>query len=749
MKRKALNNRDGSTLVVTIAVVATLLVLLGTAVEYTTQISRNADRTRKAAVALEVGDGHLETLFTNWRNINRSSWTVSASYYGGTDTSLAGTNFFFTDTWAPGPSATPLPGMTPSATPPKIALPAPSQFPGAPDYTVDQYRIQAVDPMITLNAGGDAMVEGDSGKKGTGGYVLMNRGVPPPGAYGPNAAYGLNFPYSFYYLAAVDITVPALKGSVTAKVRRVFEKKFELPWSYLMFYVDDLEFQPSSQLILNGPIHTNGNLYIGSNNFVAANPTYTGVNHVPTSGRIGYGGEYVNGYSPHDPRYPGSGFTTPTFAKSDASLALSDCPPSQVSPYLPFGWNLALSTASGSGANNDSYREIIEPPIGYPIPSSSASPDPLINVRYYNQAGIKVLIEPNNNVRIYRPDSSDPLNPSKLVECKASGNATTNDLNIYNLIHPNGAAKALTTNLALYDAREGVNVRIAELDISKITAAVDNPSATKINNISGYNGISGFNGVIYISDMTAPYDSSGNRVLVSSPRARLGSTNGTSGGVEVTTSQRAIRLVNGHALPNTGGWHGGLTVVSNNPVYIKGNYNTGGYAGPGATPSATPPSNVTPTSSPTAGTYVRKPACVVGDAINILSANWSDANSTSTITTGGYASTNPRAAVSTTVNSALVSGNVPTGNGGYSGGGEGFIRMQEDWRTQNFVYYGSIVQLFKSVQGNSIGSASGQFHKNPAGYRIFYDNETLADAAPPGRLIIAAYLQQQRWYQVY
>jgi hypothetical protein len=181
----------------------------------------------------------------------------------------------------------------------------------------------------------------------------------------------------------------------------------------MMFFVDDLEFQPSSQLILNGPIHTNGNLYIGSSNFVAANPTYTGTNHVPTAGKIGYAGEYVNGYSPKDPRYPGSGFTSPVFAKSDSSLPLSDSPPSQVSPYLPFGWNLSLSTAAGSGANNDSYREVIEPPVGYPIPSASASPDPLLNVRYYNQAGIKILIEANNNVRIYRPDPNDPLNPIK------------------------------------------------------------------------------------------------------------------------------------------------------------------------------------------------------------------------------------------------------------------------------------------------------------------------------------------------
>jgi hypothetical protein len=31
----------------------------------------------------------------------------------------------------------------------------------------------------------------------------------------------------------------------------------------------------------------------------------------------------------------------------------------------------------------------------------------------------------------------------------------------------------------------------------------------------------------------------------------------------------------------------------------------------------------------------------------------------------------------------------------------------------------------------------------------YYDKTTFGDDAPPGNLQIAAYLQQQRWYQVY
>jgi hypothetical protein len=215
----------------------------------------------------------------------------------------------------------------------------------------------------------------------------------------------------------------------------------------------------------------------------------------------------------------------------------------------------------------------------------------------------------------------------------------------------------------------------------------------------------------------------------------------------VSTSERAIRLVNGWSLPLANAQDsnvGGLTVVSINPVYIKGNYNTAAAA----SPAPTPPSNVTVTSAPVAGSYVRQPAAIVADAINVLSGNWTDANSTSTIQ-GSYNVSSPRAAINTTINTALVSGIVPSGGGYYSGGGEGFLRFQEDWRTQNFVYYGSMSQLFKSVQGNTGGSPTGQYIKDPNASRWFYDYATFSDAAPPGNLLIAAYLQQQRWYQVY
>ena len=77
------------------------------------------------------------------------------------------------------------------------------------------------------------------------------------------------------------------------------------------------------------------------------------------------------------------------------------------------------------------------------------------------------------------------------------------------------------------------------------------------------------------------------------------------------------------------------------------------------------------------------------DALTVLSNNWSDANSTATLTS--------RPATNTTVNVNIVAGDVPTTlTNGYSGGGENFIRLMEDWNGKYFTFAGSMVQLYHS-----------------------------------------------------
>src|SRR4051812_35854120 len=155
MKTKAAAQEKASTLVVTIAVVATVLVLLAVTVDYTSHISRVAQRSRKSAVAVEIADGHLEMLFSSWRNVYRGTWTTASAYWGG-DLAMLGGNYFFTSMYNPGPAPTPVPNMNPPAIPPTIPTPAPFS---SDTYTLTQYRIQGVDPMINLDNNGNALKE--------------------------------------------------------------------------------------------------------------------------------------------------------------------------------------------------------------------------------------------------------------------------------------------------------------------------------------------------------------------------------------------------------------------------------------------------------------------------------------------------------------------------------------------------------------------------------------------------------------
>jgi hypothetical protein len=654
------HSAQGSSLVVVISVVALLLVLLSIAVEFTGTISRQSQRSRKTALAMEIADGHLEMLFTSWRNVYRTTWTTGSNNSGGTDKSVVGGNYFFTSLYNPGPAPTAVPGM--AGTPNPIPTPAKTLFPSEPNYQLTQYRSQGVDPMISLDSSENALKETSFGSQS---FVALSPSATPPKAYGANKQQ-----YSYFYLASVDVTVPSSTGDVTAKVRRVFEKKFDNPWTFAMFYVDDLELQPTTALTVNGPIHTNGGLYIGTNNFT-------------TTSWVEYAAEYVNGYAPSDTYHTGS-ITKPNFGKSDPSLTLSDMPPSQVSPYLPFGWNLKLTTG---GTNNESYHELIEQPVG--------TPDDLSEIRLYNQACYRVLIDSSNNITVTKKDGTNM--PTNTGEGQIFKNA-------------------ITTNQAIQDQRENTYVRLATLDISQIR------SAAEAGNISGWNG------VIYIADTST------HGTNISSPLGGTGST--------VTTTIRGIRLINGYRLPDAL-WQtnliNGLTVVSANPVYIKGNYNSSTNSGDAV------PSNSGTYTDPDASGYTRKLAAVIGDSINILSGAWSDLASTGAISS--------RAATNTTINAALVGGIVPSAAGNYSGGGENFVRLLEDWKSNTLCIYGSMVQLYVSKQATGTWTGAGNNYKAPLTSKFYWDpnfsDGSLLTSGPPGNLQIAAYLQQQRWYQVY
>ena len=118
----------------------------------------------------------------------------------------------------------------------------------------------------------------------------------------------------------------------------------------------------------------------------------------------------------------------------------------------------------------------------------------------------------------------------------------------------------------------------------------------------------------------------------------------------------------------------------------------------------------------------------------MLSNSWNDAHS--------LLDKSERIASSTTVNTVIVAGNVPTTTSSYSGGIENFTRFHEDWSDAYFTIYGALALLFDSEQATRPWSAADY---TPPQRRWYYDS-LLQDNNPPGFRVARVYARG-RWTQ--
>jgi len=240
---------------------------------------------------------------------------------------------------------------------------------------------------------------------------------------------------------------------------------------------------------------------------------------------------------------------------------------------------------------------------------------------------------------------SGPLhgNPRRMIERASGGDsseiAATKYHNVAGLKIVNGVAEdsagnpvtlpeGVLTTKSMYDAREGITMTVTEINVGIMTIMDAAPA----------------NRVIYVSN---------------------------------TGTDKAVRLVNGIDLPS-----GGLTLASDNMVYVQGDYNTN----------------------------EKKPAAIVSDAVTVLSNNWDDANSTLALS--------QRKANATTVNAGILTGNTYTSEGSYNGGLENLMRFIESWNGKELNYNGSLSCLWASQ--NATGQwAEGQYTRPKRNY--YYD----------------------------
>ncbi len=424
----------------------------------------------------------------------------------------------------------------------------------------------------------------------------------------------------------------------------------------------DLEISPGANMTLNGKVFANSNIYLSPQGSTLQMDSL-----VATAGNIyrtikRSGSPPTEGYGNNPQIKDASGtYQTLNFDHVDNQNFGSSWTASQ--------WQAAANSLF-SGTVKDSAMGVqqIIPPIPQlfynptnpdqvahqmiELPNASDSTD-LAGAKMYAQAGLRIV----------------------------DGVAT--DQNGYGVSLPSGA---ITTS-TFYDAREQNTMQVTNVDISKLPASWFQ-SGGVLNN-----------GVLYVASSGAG---------PSAPCAQ-----GTRGSGNPCP---AVRLLNGATLPVNASNPIGLTVASQNPVYIQGNYNTA-LNGMGGT--------------------THPPAAVLADAVTVLSNNWSDATSLTGLST--------RNATPTTVNAAIATG---PSNESTSGAGNGQlendIRLLENWSGQTFTYSGSIVDLWHSMQVTAPWQNTGVYYNAPIRN---WSYDTLFNTNPPPGTPRGVVMARGQWSQ--
>ena len=519
---------------------------------------------------------------------------------------------------------------------------------------------------------------------------LMGTPVATDGRPDPEQGSNSRLRVRIYYKATVTVNYTGFGASDTVTVERAFIRGGRNVFDNFFFGTEpEIEFPPGPPMYVDGKVYLAGNLYTATDSLhFLSDVSYLGAQTLDyrsndphkTSATIDDNG-LADNWSPDNPPRKG------------VEQKLFDTRADQLDPKFMNDIN-SDDVDSDSNLNNDGYHEILEEPTG--AATDPLQLDPSTSERLSKNADYRIYVDASNNVTIYKGASTSALSITNPEYVAIKG--------------------TLTTNTALKDVREADNIRVVTMDVGALKTAVD--AGKVLDSVGGSTGTGGDGLLIHFTDT-----SFGTSVSTVVKNSSTGATTAVT-----STKKRGLKLTNGAALPSAG-----LTVATPNIIYVQGDYNTG------KTSTSQPPSN-TPSSytppadkpSPVVSGYNRAPAAVAGDAVNILSNAWNDANS--------LLAQSSRVASNTTINTAIIAGNVPTTSASYSGGIENFSRFHEDWSNRYLTIYGTLAQLFNSEQAKGTWNLADY---TPPGRRWYYDTK-LQDSNPPGFRIARVY-ERGRW----
>jgi hypothetical protein len=522
---------------------------------------------------------------------------------------------------------------------------------------------------------------------------------------------------NFYFTAETSASFSsAVLGTVSFHSGRHFAYSKTPLFQYAVFYQGNLELAPGSDMIVNGPVSTNGSAYLGSHSGfkltltdqVAYFQDYNGASD-PMSGET----QLLEGTSTlGDPIYnPNPGSPDPiqttqraiqvTHLTAQASFIGGIDVQADVNNAA---YAQAYTNLQGVVDPNEIYRAVIAPPPLVPGTTTLADEDQVVAAsRMYNNAGILITITQDPLTGLSSTHVGDATNVDKynslfpsIVSPGTNGTGDTHSLE--------GVRTQILDPREYANGNTGVNVTTLNVgnfaaELAAAKAAGTSP-ATQLN--------SNYNGMVYIYDST---DNNNSTLDTLHPN--------------LANSLNGIRLTNAATTPDYRDADNnpiGFTVVSNNGVYIQGDYNSTQITVPGV---AVP---------------VYNPTAVMGDAVTALSTNWNIAHQQTGVNTTANieALTNREPGLPSSdndvmsLNTAILTGNTPSAGTGAnpltdynSGGAQNLVRMIEDWyppqasdgHSLTLKLNGSVGQLFTSkyFTGHYTGNAPlAALGNNPA-----------------------------------
>jgi hypothetical protein len=401
-----------------------------------------------------------------------------------------------------------------------------------------------------------------------------------------------------------------------------FKSRLVPLFQFAAFFNKDLEILPGPNMVLTGPVHANGDLYLNSENTLSLN------SQVTCSGNMYRGRKNTNACNGTVRAMDPSSYRTLVSGCSERRLLTN----ALLTPY------------------NGMLQQRVE---SVTVPEPSAL-DSATGALYWDRADLRLVL---NLTAASALDTAASTHPIRVYNQNNTLNSShTNQLNACTGAirwTPPGAGAAVNrvvgSSQTFRNVRESNKmIRMLDIDMRGLLTCLHTTNWFGTSKALNENSDGG---LVFHFTVRGPNQNS-------------------------SANEYGIRLANGETLAGPAGSPAilGLTVVSDQAVFVAGHYNR----------------------------LNKKPAAVMADSFNVLSNSWySSASGTFTDALSTQVLAN-RTPTDTTHNIAVLAGSDSTGDqegssgqgGNYSGGLENFPRFHENWNgNRTYNYRGSFVSL--------------------------------------------------------